>query len=47
MGAFDPLDRYQDQRLPRGLGGLFYGVYPALVTDIKDPAGQGLSLIHI
>ena len=28
-------------RLPSGLGGRFYGVYPALVSDIKDPAGQG------
>ncbi len=26
---------------PAGLGGRFYGVYPALVSDIKDPAGQG------
>lgn len=41
MGAFELLDRCQDQRLPLGLGGLFYGVYPALVTDIKDPANQG------
>lgn len=41
MGAFDSFDGYQDQRLPRGLGGLFYGVYPALVTDLNDPAGQG------
>ena len=24
-----------------GLGGRWYGVYPALVTDIKDPDGQG------
>jgi len=41
MGALEQLDRYQDQRLARGLGGLFYGVYPALVTDIKDPASMG------
>lgn len=30
--------------LPRsatGLGGLWFGVYPALVMDIKDPDGQG------
>ena len=26
---------------PTGLGGRWYGVYPALVTDIKDPDGQG------
>lgn len=30
-----------DPRLARGLGGRFYGVYPALVTDIADPDGQG------
>ncbi len=29
------------ERLPMGLGGKFYGVYPALVNDIKDPDGQG------
>lgn len=28
-------------RLPRGLGGRFYGVYPAVVTDIADPDSQG------
>ena len=28
-------------RLPAGYGGRFYGVYPALVTDIVDPDGQG------
>ncbi len=30
-----------DPRLPRGLGGRFYGTYAALVTDITDPYGQG------
>ena len=30
-----------DERVPSGLGGRWYGVYPALVTDIKDPDGQG------
>lgn len=35
------LDEYQDLRQPRGLGGTFYGVYPAVVTGIKDDAGQG------
>jgi uncharacterized protein involved in type VI secretion and phage assembly len=35
------LDRSIDARLPLGYGGLFYGVYPALVTDISDPDGQG------
>ena len=30
-----------DERSASGLGGLWYGVYPALVTDIKDPEGMG------
>ena len=30
-----------DARVPRGLGGRWYGVYPALVSDIRDPDGQG------
>lgn len=29
-----------DERLPTGLGGRFYGVYPAVVTDLQDPDGQ-------
>jgi uncharacterized protein involved in type VI secretion and phage assembly len=29
------------ERLPQGYGGRFYGAYPALVTDIKDPDGIG------
>ncbi|MBV8901872.1 MAG: type IV secretion protein Rhs [Verrucomicrobia bacterium] len=28
-------------RVPRGFGGRFYGAYPALVRDVKDPDGQG------
>ncbi len=28
-------------RLPHGYGGPFYGVYPALVSDINDPENQG------
>ena len=36
-----PLDRMIDARLPAGLGGRWYGVFPALVIDIKDPDGQG------
>ena len=35
------LDPQVDIRLPQGYGGTFYGVYPALVTDIVDPEGQG------
>ena len=34
----DPSD---DPRLPVGLGGRFYGVYPALVSDVNDPDAQG------
>ena len=30
-----------EEREASGLGGRWYGVYPALVTDIADPAGQG------
>jgi uncharacterized protein involved in type VI secretion and phage assembly len=29
------------ERIPAGPGGLFYGVYPALVTDLADPDDQG------
>ena len=29
------------ERLPSGWGGRWYGVFPALVLDIKDPDGQG------
>jgi uncharacterized protein involved in type VI secretion and phage assembly len=41
--VFDPtpLTSAQDARVPAGLGGRWYGVYPALVTDIVDPDGQG------
>lgn len=28
-------------RTPSGYGGLFYGVYAAVVTDLADPNGQG------
>lgn len=30
-----------DVRLPSGLGGRWYGAFPALVTDIADPDGLG------
>ena len=30
-----------ESRIPTGLGGRWYGVYPALVNDIRDPDGQG------
>lgn len=35
------VQRAVEGRLPLGLGGLFYGVYPALVTDVADPDAQG------
>ncbi|HEX6200812.1 MAG TPA: phage baseplate assembly protein V [Thermoanaerobaculia bacterium] len=35
------LDQLAAARAPRGYGGLFYGVYPALVTDVVDPDNQG------
>ncbi len=35
------LQKVFDSRLARGLGGNFYGVYVAQVTDINDPDGQG------
>jgi uncharacterized protein involved in type VI secretion and phage assembly len=38
---FVTVDSTIDSRLPTGFGGRFYGVYPALVTDIVDPDGQG------
>lgn len=37
----------KEPRTPRGLGGLFYGVYPALVTDVVDPEGQGRVRIRL
>lgn len=36
-----PLEMLIASRMPTGLGGRWYGVYPALVSDIKDPDGQG------
>src|SRR5256886_5560098 len=35
------LEMILDTRVPSGLGGRWYGAFPALVTDIKDPDGQG------
>jgi uncharacterized protein involved in type VI secretion and phage assembly len=34
-------DALLDARLPLGLGGRWYGVYTAIVSDIVDPAGVG------
>ena len=36
-----PLESALDARAPTGLGGRWYGVYPALVSDISDPDGLG------
>ena len=37
-----PLDQIIDERIPSGLGGRWYGVYPATVSQIKqDPDGLG------
>ena len=40
---FEPtaLEAILDGRVPHGLGGRWYGVYPALVSDLRDPDGQG------
>ncbi len=35
------LEKTVEARVPHGLGGRWYGVFPALVTDIRDPDGQG------
>jgi len=35
------IDPVTTARSPRGYGGLFHGVYAALVTDIADPDAQG------
>ena len=31
----------RNERAPQGFGGLFYGVYPAVVTETQDPDGLG------
>lgn len=41
LSSFSISETWVDERIPAGLGGRWYGVYPALVTDIKDPDGQG------
>jgi len=41
MHADHALAQVIDARLPGGLGGRWYGCYPALVSDIKDPDAQG------
>lgn len=41
------LDPTLDDRLPTGLGGRFYGVYPALVVDITDPDDGGAVKVRL
>lgn len=43
MHALDlpAFEQQLNERLPSGWGGRWYGVLPALVTDIKDPENQG------
>ncbi|HQU84105.1 MAG TPA: phage baseplate assembly protein V [Pyrinomonadaceae bacterium] len=35
------IEKFTESRVSHGLGGVWYGVFPALVTDIKDPDNQG------
>jgi len=41
------LDVFTDARLTGGLGGRWYGVFPATVSDIKDPDGIGRVKIRL
>jgi uncharacterized protein involved in type VI secretion and phage assembly len=41
MSAHNAFEEIIDARVPAGLGGRWYGCYAALVSDIKDPDGQG------
>lgn len=41
MSEFFQTEALIDARVARGLGGRWYGVFPATVTDIKDPDGIG------
>nr|WP_290669042.1 phage baseplate assembly protein V [Ardenticatena sp.] len=41
MGTFWTPNTETDPRLASGLGGRFYGIYPAEVVEIADPDGQG------
>lgn len=41
MAGETAFDEVIDARVAAGLGGRWYGCYPALVSDIKDPDGQG------
>jgi uncharacterized protein involved in type VI secretion and phage assembly len=41
MFVTDSMESVIEARVPCGLGGRWYGVFPASVTDIKDPEGMG------
>jgi uncharacterized protein involved in type VI secretion and phage assembly len=42
-----PYEMTLEERLPSGFGGQWYGVYPALVTNIQDPDGQGRVAVRL
>lgn len=42
-----PLSPVLDARLPIGQGGRWYGVFPAVVVDVRDPDGQGRVKIEL
>ena len=41
------IESISEERVPHGLGGRWYGVFPALVTDVSDPDGQGRVKIEL
>jgi uncharacterized protein involved in type VI secretion and phage assembly len=41
------LDTLRDARVPTGLGGRWYGLFPARVRDNQDPDGQGRVLVNL
>lgn len=47
MTLFDELRDIAAPRWPDGLGARFYGVHPAVVTDVTDPEGQGRVRIRL
>jgi len=42
-----PFEMVLSSRESAGLGGRWYGVFPALVQDVKDPDGQGRVLVTL
>jgi uncharacterized protein involved in type VI secretion and phage assembly len=42
-----PLALAQLTQGPNGLGGSWFGAYPAIVTDIKDPDSQGRVMVRL